>query len=117
LQDAHARGQAVQMNFLLDEGGYVAHPDGTFSVDFSKIKSAVADLDRKFLTLEATGDYAGTQKMMSDLAVMRPDVKKAIDKLRNVPTDIWPVFLTADAIAPASGPAPGHSPKKARSSR
>ncbi len=101
LQDAHARGQAVQMNFLLDKGGYVAHSDGTFSVDFAKIKSAVADLDREFLTLEANGDYAGTRKMMTDLAVLRPEVKKALDNLRNVPTDIAPVFVTADSIAPA----------------
>ncbi len=109
LQDAHARGQAVQVNYLLDKGGYVAHPDGTFSVDFTKIKSAVADLDREFLTLEATGDYAGTQKMMTDLAVLRPEVQKALDRLGNVATDIEPVFVTADSVAPA----PGASPKKA----
>ena len=117
LQDAHARGQAVQMNFLLDKGGYVAHPDGTFSVDFAKIKSAVADLDREFLTLEANGDYAGTKKMMTDLAVLRPEVQKAIDRMRDVPTDITQVFVTADAIAPAgSGPPPKHTAKKTRKS-
>ena len=98
LQDAHARGQAVQMNFLLDKGGYVAHPDGTFSVDFTKIKSAVADLDREFLTLEATGDYAGTQKMMTGLGVLRPEVKKALDRMDSVPTDIAPVFVTAESV-------------------
>ncbi len=114
LQDAHARGQAVQMNYLLDKGGYVAHPDGTFSVDFTKIKSAVADLDREFLTLEATGDYAGTQKMMTDLAVLRPEVKKALDKLGSLPTDIEPVFVTAESLAPATGNAP---PKKAAKTR
>jgi len=100
LQDAHARGQAVQMNFLLDKGGYVAHPDGTFSVDFAKIQSAVADLDHEFLTLEATGDYAGTQKMMAELGVLRPEVKKAIDRMDKVPTDNEPVFVTAESVAP-----------------
>ena len=49
---------AIQMNYLLDKGGFVSHGDGTFSVDFKKIKQAVIDLDREFLTIEATGDYA-----------------------------------------------------------
>ncbi|MGH9442546.1 MAG: dipeptidyl-peptidase 3 family protein [Thermoanaerobaculia bacterium] len=112
LQDAHARGQAVQMNYLLDKGGYVAHPDGTFSVDFTKIKSAVEDLDREFLTLEATGDYARTQKMMTDLGVLRPEVKAALDRMGNVPTDIEPVFVTAESVAPAgTAPARGKTAK------
>ena len=46
LQDAHARGQAMQVNYIMDKGGYVERPDGTFAVDFGKIKQAVADLDR-----------------------------------------------------------------------
>ncbi|HET7451866.1 MAG TPA: hypothetical protein VFL12_03950, partial [Thermoanaerobaculia bacterium] len=50
LQDAHARGQAMQVNYLLDKGGYVARPDGTFAVDFAKIQGAVADLDHDLLT-------------------------------------------------------------------
>jgi len=100
LQDAHARGQAMQMNYLLDKGGYVSRPDGTFAVDFSKIKKAVADLDHDLLTLEATGDYAGAKKMMDALAILRPEVKRAIDRLSSVPTDIAPIFLTADAVAP-----------------
>ena len=114
LQDAHARGQAVQVNYLLDKGGYVARPDGTFSVDLAKIKSAVDDLDREFLTLEATGDYAGTKKMMTDLAVLRPEVKRALDRLSGVATDIEPVFVTAESIAPSKARAPSKKPAKAR---
>src|SRR5260370_11312903 len=55
LQDAHARGMAIQFNYLRDKGAYVLNPDGTFSIDFSKIKDAIRPLDHDFLTLEATG--------------------------------------------------------------
>ena len=104
LQDAHARGQAMQVNYLLDKGGYVARPDGTFTVDFGKIKQAVADLDHDLLTLEATGDYAGAKKMMDELAVLRPGIRKTIDRLASVPTDIEPVYATAEALTSKTGP-------------
>ena len=103
LQDAHARGQAIQMNYLLDKGGYVERPDGTFTVDFGKIKGAISDLDHEFLTLEATGDYAGTKKMTDELAVLRPAIRKAIDRLAGVPTDIEPIYVSADALSAAPG--------------
>jgi hypothetical protein len=95
LTDSHARGMAIQMNYLLDHGGYVSHGDGTFAVDFKKIKQAVADLDREFLTIEATGDYARAKAMMTKYVVIRPDVQKALDKMKAVPNDIRPSFVTA----------------------
>lgn len=98
LTDSHARGMAIQINYLLDKGGFVSHGDGTFAVDFKKIKQAVADLDREFLTIEATGDYARAQTMMTKYVVIRPDVQKALDKMKAVPNDIRPSFPTAQAL-------------------
>jgi len=92
LQDAHARGMAIQFNYLRDKGAYVLNPDGTFSIDFGKIKDAIRALDRDFLTLEATGDYAGAKKMISELAVIRPEVQRVLDRLKSTPTDIEPIF-------------------------
>lgn len=101
LTDSHARGMAIQMNYLLDKGAFVSHGDGTFSVDFAKIKGAVADLDREFLTIEATGDYARAQDLMKRYVVIRPDVQKALDKMKAVPNDIRPAFVTAAKLVPA----------------
>ena len=102
LQDSHAKGMAVQLNYFLDKGAFVANSDGTFSVDLSKIKDAVAGLDHDLLTLEATGDYAGTKKLMSEMMMLRPEVQKALERLKGVPTDIEPQFVTADKLAGAS---------------
>jgi hypothetical protein len=90
LTEAHARGVAMQFNYLTDKGGFVAHPDGTFTVDMSKIKNAVRDLDHDLLTLEAQGDYAGTKKMLDTLAVIRPPMQRALDRMKDIPTDIDP---------------------------
>ena len=111
LQDSHAKGMAVQFNYFLDKGAFVANPDGTFSVDLSKIKDAVAGLDHDLLTLEATGDYAGTKKLMSEMMVLRPEVQRALERLKGVPTDIEPLFVTADKLV---GTSPAAKPKKTK---
>ena len=44
LNDAHGKGMAVQVNYLMDKGAFVIRPDDTFAVDYAKIKDAVRDL-------------------------------------------------------------------------
>ena len=101
LGDAHGKGMAVQVNYLIDKGGFVARPDGTFAVDYSKIKDAVRDLTHDLLTLEAEGNYAAAKKMLDSMGVLRPDFQNALAKLSDIPVDIEPIFVTADKIAPA----------------
>src|SRR5580700_8731385 len=91
VHEAHGRGMAMQVNYLTDKGAFVAKPDGTFAVDFTKVKAAVRDLVHDLLTIEATGDYAGAKKMLGELAVLRPPMVQALDKLKDIPTDIEPV--------------------------
>jgi hypothetical protein len=81
---------AVQVNYLLDKGAFVAGTDGKFSVDHTKIKQAVRDLAHDLLTIEATGDYASAKKMLDTLGVIRPSVAAAIAKLKDIPVDINP---------------------------
>jgi hypothetical protein len=100
LNDAHGRGTAIQFNYLMDKGAFVQRADGTFSVDMTKIKSAIADLDHDLLIIEAEGNYAGAKKMLDELGVVRPAVRTALDKLQGIPTDIEPIFVTADELAP-----------------
>ncbi|OBV39901.1 dipeptidyl-peptidase 3 family protein [Janthinobacterium psychrotolerans] len=98
LTDAHARGMAIQINYILDKGGFVSLGDGKFGVDFGKIKQAVIDLDREFLTIEATGDYARAQALMTKYVVIRPEVQVALDRMKAVPNDIRPAFVTARVL-------------------
>jgi hypothetical protein len=98
LQDAHARGQAMQFNYFVEKGAYVANAEGTFSLDLAKMKDAVASLDHELLTLEATGDHDGAKSMMERLGALSPQVQSALTRLKSVPTDIEPIFETADSI-------------------
>ena len=107
LKEAHAKGMAVQFNYLEDKGGFVAGPGGTYRVEFSKIKSAVSDLTHDILTIEATGDYAGAKKMLDGLGALRPALEKTLNHLGDIPVDIEPVFVTAETIAPPAKPGVG----------
>ena len=68
----------------------MTNSDGTFPVDFSKIKDAVRSLTGDLLTIEAEGDYARAKKMLEQLAVLRPNLKNALDRLQHLPVDINP---------------------------
>jgi Peptidase family M49 len=98
MDDAHARGMAMQVNYLLDAGAYGVNADGTFSVNTAKAKKAVAGLSHELLTIEATGDYDGGKRFLEKMVVMRPEVKAVLDRLGDVPVDIRPRFVTADDL-------------------
>src|ERR1700674_273752 len=100
LSDAHGKGMAIQFNTLMDKGAFAQQTDGTFVLDLKKFQRAVRDLDHDLLTIEAQGDYAGAKKMLDELGVMRPALRKALDSLQGIPTDIEPIFVTADELAP-----------------
>ncbi len=98
MDDSHARGMAMQVNYLLDAGAYRANADGTFTVDMKRVKKGVEGLAHELLTVEAKGDYDGGKRMLERLVVMRPEVKAVLDRLGDVPVDIRPRFVTADAL-------------------
>ena len=91
VHEAHGKGMAMQVNYLTDKGAFIAKPDGTFAVDFTKVKGAVRDLVHDLLDIEATGDYARAKKMLDELGVIRPAMARALDKLKDLPTDIEPI--------------------------
>lgn len=99
--EAHGRGMALQFNYLLDHGAFVAHDDGTFSVDPAKIKAGVEGLTREIMTLQAEGSYAKAKDWIARMGVVRPAVQRALDKLSDIPVDIEPKFVTAEQLLKA----------------
>jgi hypothetical protein len=98
-QEAHGKGMAVQVSYFMERGAFVARPDGTFTVDFTKIKEAVRDLDQMMLTLEAKGDYVGTRAFLNQYGHVPVAFQKAIEQMGTIPVDIEPIFVTAEALS------------------
>jgi hypothetical protein len=112
LSDAHGKSMAIQFNSLMDKGAFARQADGTFALDLGKFKLGVRDLDHDLLTIEAQGDYAGAKKLLDEMGVLRPMLKKAFGRLEGIPTDIEPIFVTADELAPENPQPPSKPPKK-----
>jgi hypothetical protein len=95
INEAHGRGIAVQLNYLLDAGAFTVLPGGTFAVDDAKIADAVTALTRDIMTLQAEGQYSKAKELLDRLGVVRPPVQKILDRLATVPVDIEPNFTSA----------------------
>jgi hypothetical protein len=102
ITEAHGRGQAVQLNYLLDQGAFVVNADGTFAVAAGKVREAVTALTREIMTLQAEGNYGAAKRMLDTLGVIRPQTQAVLDRLKDVPVDIAPRFPTADGLLAAN---------------
>ena len=99
ITESHGRGVAVQFNYLLDRGAFrFDKATGKFSVDTSKIKDAVRDLTAEIMTIQAEGSYEKAKAMSDKLGVIRPEMRGALDKLKDVPVDIEPAFPIAESV-------------------
>jgi len=93
INEAHGKGVALQFNYLMDAGALTADATtGRFRVNPQKIKAGVRDLTRELLTIEAEGSYSRAKAMLDKYAVVRPDMQKALDGLKDLPVDIEPKF-------------------------
>src|SRR6185503_19019218 len=96
ITEAHGRGVAMQFNYLVDEGAIKFNESsGTFSIDHTKIKDGVRKLTSELLTIEAEGSYEKAKAILDKFAVIRPPMQQALDRLKDVPVDIEPVFPLA----------------------
>ena len=96
IKEAHGKGIALQFNYLTDEGAVKFNESsGTFSIVPERIKEAVRKLTHDILTLQAEGSYEKARAMLDKYGVVRPQMQKALDRLKNVPVDIEPSFPLA----------------------
>ena len=98
LNEAHGKGTAVQLNWLLDAGAFKVLPDGRFTLVPEKVGPAFETLARELLTIEATGDKARAKALLDRLVVHRPETERILSRLGKVPVDIAPRYVTAEKL-------------------
>lgn len=99
LNEAHAKGMALQVNYLMDAGGVKVSSDGTFAVDLPRMKKGVTGLTHDIMTIQAHGDYAAAKQLLERMVKIRPESQRVIDKLKDTPVDIAPRFATAEELS------------------
>ena len=75
VNEAHGKGIAVQLNYLIDQGAVTVKPSGTFAVNPAKIKDGVTGLTREIMTIQAEGSYAKAKALGDRFGVVRPPVQ------------------------------------------
>lgn len=99
LSEAHARGQALILDSLLERGAVAAKPDGTFTVNLQKMREAISALTAELMTLQAEGQGAkASQRLEWVTAELRPEVRAALARLKDIPADIAPRYTTAEGL-------------------
>ena len=94
--EAHGRGVAIQLNYLLDAGGVRVRDDGTFTVVADRFRAACEALTGEIMALQAAGDRTRAASLIASLGVVRPEVRRILDRLRDVPVDIAPRFAPVE---------------------
>jgi hypothetical protein len=95
IDSAHGGGNAIQMNYMMEKKAFLYDSTANrFQVnpDKAKIKEAVKQLAGELLEIQALGDYERAGKFIAKYKNISPDLQKALDKVKQVPTDIWPVY-------------------------
>lgn len=91
--EAHGKGVALQFNYLSDEGAIAYDPGAArFAVDPERAKAAIRKLAAELLTIEAEGSYEKARGLLERYAVLRPEMRRALDRLAGLPVDIEPQF-------------------------
>jgi hypothetical protein len=91
--EAHGKGAAMQYRFLREKGALAWDEEARrFRVDEAKIDGAIRDLVAMIVRLQGDGDYAGTRALLDRYAVLDPQAEQVIATMRDIPTDIRPVY-------------------------
>jgi Peptidase family M49 len=88
--DAHGEANMIRFNYFADRGAFARDAQGYYRVDMQKMRAAVDALSSTLLQLQGNGDYAGVEKLIADLGVIRPDLAADLARLksRDIPVDV-----------------------------
>jgi len=99
IAEAHGRAELMEFGFLSEQGAIRRQAEtGRYSMDYSRMPTAIAALAKELLEMEATGDRERAEKWFAKYAVMPPELAAALKTVADVPVDIDPVFSFPEPI-------------------
>jgi hypothetical protein len=87
---AHGRANMLRFNFFANRGAFARDASGRYRVDMAKMRLAMDELSALILKLQGDGDYAGVQKLTTELGVIGPELAADLARLstRSIPVDV-----------------------------
>ena len=96
---AHGVCNMIRFTFFKEMGAFERDPaTNTYKINFDKMQAAMNALSDKILTLQGDGDYEGVSKLVSEMAVIKPELQADLDRLKvkGIPVDI--IFEQGTAV-------------------
>jgi len=87
---SHGKANMMCFNFFQGAGAFVRLADGTYRVDFARMKAAIEAWASTILVLQGNGDYEGARSYLEANAVIHADLRAELDGLRSarIPVDV-----------------------------
>ncbi len=88
--DSHGKANMMCFNYFEDQKAFKQNVDGTYTVDFQKMKLAMNSWAEKVLRFEGDGDYEAAAAYLKANSNVRSGLQKDIDNLRtaHIPVDV-----------------------------
>lgn len=87
---SHGKANIIRFNFFKEKGAFTKNEDGTYSINFEKMKQAATELTQLVLNIQGDGDYAAAKKFVEKMGVINPGLQADLDRLSEagIPIDI-----------------------------
>ncbi|MGB3726009.1 MAG: Zn-dependent hydrolase [Glaciecola sp.] len=87
---AHGKANMVRFNYFQEQGAFERDEQGFYSVNMTKMGSAINGLSELILTLQGNGDYQGVAELVANKGIISANLRADLAKLTeaNIPVDI-----------------------------
>jgi hypothetical protein len=87
---SHGKANMMRFNYFAEKEAFTINDDGTYTVNFEKMQSAMVSLMQKILTIQGNGDYNAAKAWVEESAMIPDQLQADLDRLNNsnIPVDI-----------------------------
>jgi hypothetical protein len=87
---SHGKANMMRFNYFEEQGAFTINADGTYTVNFEQMQSAMVSLMQKILVIQGNGDYDAAKAWVEEAAMVPPGLQADLDRLNNsnIPVDI-----------------------------
>lgn len=87
---AHGKANMIRFNYFQEKNAFTKNQDGTYTVNFDQMETAINDLSKLILELQGNGDYNGVAELVESKGIITADLQKDLDRLNSagIPVDV-----------------------------
>ena len=87
---SHGKANMMRFNYFHEREAFTRNEDGTYTVNFEKMQSAMISLMQDILHIQGDGDYEAAKKWVEEKGVIVPQLKIDLDRVNamNIPVDV-----------------------------